>query len=340
MSITLNKEILVVCDGKEYASEHVLQITSKARLLADSRNISSDQSDFGLQVTVLCIGPEKKEDYETLFTYGADRVLTYVVDDTVSAGQFCNIVSSVIDNEEILAVFYPASDFGKQVAAVLSTRTEAGLTADCIEISFDEQFELCFSRAAMNDSIIARIKCINNPLMMCTVKKDVFVKKEYHTNGRIEPFLGSVEETTEDLPEVVESYSVTEEEKASVDLNQYSIVFGVGRGVKDHKTYEKICEIAKKCGAVVVGTRAVVEEGLLTKEYQVGQSGKSISPKIYACFGVSGACQHIVGIKNAELVIAVNNDKDAAIFQYADYKVVEDLNEIVEEMARLLAIEV
>lgn len=334
----MNKEILIVHDGISYASDHVLQMTSKARMLADSKNACSKESDYNLQVTVLCIGPEKKEDYEILLEYGADRVLTCFTEEKITTNLFCNIIFQVVKKENIMAVFYPASGFGKQVAAVLSTRFEAGLTADCIDIFFDEQSQMCFSRAAMNDSIIARIKCINNPLMMCTVKKNVFTKQRQDRAGSISIFSYEMEEDDKDPVEVIESYPIENDSQETVNLDQYSTVFGVGRGVKDKKTYQRICTVAKKCGAVVVGTRAVVEEGLVTKDYQVGQSGKSISPKIYVCFGVSGACQHIVGIKNAELIIAVNNDKDAAIFQYADYKVIEDLNLILGEMERLLKI--
>lgn len=285
-------------------------------------------------VVVLCIGKYKEDQFKTLNQYGANTIIISEQSEQPNVRSFSDIISAVIKQRTPYVVLFPASHFGKSVAAILSTRFEAGLTADCIDIEVTDHFDLYFSRAAMNDSVIAKIKCINCDIKMCTVKKNVFIKNKYRNvvTCNIEKFNFNCEDNTD----FIKILSVTKKEVVSnVDINKYSIVFCIGRGVKSTETRNKIYQLASQCGAGIVGTRAVVEEEIIEKERQVGQSGKSISPKIYVGFGVSGASQHMVGIKNAGVIIAINNDENAAIFDYADYPIVEDVDVIVDELLRI-----
>jgi electron transfer flavoprotein alpha subunit len=327
--IKLKEEIMVISDSKKQDNEHLFQIISKARSLAE---------DSGNCVTVLCIGNYSKEQLSEYIKYGADTVLLNNQINYPTIKAFCDIATEIIKFQKPKVILFPASHFGKAAAAVLSTRFEAGLTADCIEVEVNENKDFFFSRAAINDSVIARIQCINCKLMMCTVKKDVFVKKQFENDrqGKIEEFnyeIGGGYE--ENYFEVIESLEIFV--KPTIDINKFPIVFCIGRGVHTEEMRNRIFELAQKFGAGVVGTRTAVEDHLVEKERQVGQSGKSISPHIYVGFGVSGTSQHMVGIKNASIIIAVNNDENAAIFDYADYSIIEDLNVVVDEMERMLS---
>jgi electron transfer flavoprotein alpha subunit len=237
-------------------------------------------------------------------------------------------------------VLFPATDFGKAAAARLSARLGLGLTADCIDFSLEDDFY--FFRAAMNQSVIAKIKCINCDIRMGTVKKDVFLPQERPAGNEafakvfIERFeyYSDKDLSRKNLLEVLDRVEL--QAKKRINIHEHPISFCLGRGVKQKDTKDRILDLAQRCSANVIGTRAAVEMGMIEKERQVGQSGRSVAPQIYVGFGVSGASQHIVGIKNAGLVVAVNNDKNAAIFDYADYQIIDNLESIVGEMDRLI----
>lgn len=317
------EQILVVCDDRTEAENHILQLTSKASELTE-KNES--------KVCVICPPNWSKEEYEKLAEYGADEVIA-PESGKMQIRPYCDYVADVIGTKNVLAVLYPATSFGKAAAARISVRLGAGLTADCVEIGYDEQGKIWVQRAAMNDSVLARIKCINCEISMCTVKADVFqIKKIEGRSGKV-TIEGKLAET--ELPySVIES--IEKDDADDVDLNQYKKFFCVGRGVKNEKTCEKIKNLAKKCGACVIGTRAAVEDNIIEKKYQVGQSGKNIQPELYVSFGVSGASQHMVGIKGNCTIIAVNSDENARIFDYSDYKIVADVNEIIDKMEEII----
>lgn len=317
------EQILVVCDNIAEHEEHICQLISKASELAE-KNES--------KVCVICPPNWKYEEYQKLIEYGADEVIA-PESGNMQIRIYCDYIAKVIGEKNLFAVLFPATSFGKSVAARLSVRLGAGLTADCVEIGYDEQGKIWVQRAAMNDSVLARIKCINCDISMCTVKKDVFqIRKIKGHSGKI---IIKGELTESELPySIIES--IKKDNEDIVDLKQYRKFFCVGRGVKNAENCERIKNIAKKCGACVIGTRAAVEDNIIDKAYQVGQSGKNIQPELYVSFGVSGASQHMVGIKGDCSIIAVNNDENARIFDYSDYKIVADVNDIIEQIEKLI----
>lgn len=323
----MSKEITVICDSQEYDREDILQLVTKARSLGDASK---------RQVSVFCVGHRDQERISALFLYGADQVVFCREEEPFDRPYFIEVIAAMVTQIDPEVILVPATVEGKITAAVISTRFEAGLTADCIEIESDEAGELGFSRAAINDSVTATIKCINCNMRMGTVKKDVFMKVaagEPRKESIVE-FTFPGEEPKCNAAWVVEE-RIRRETKKEIDIHQFKKVFCIGRGVKDRTVLERIHKIAEKYDVGIVGTRAVVEEKLIEKERQVGQSGKSISPQIYISFGVSGASQHMVGIKNAAAIIAVNTDQQAAIFDYADYSVVENVESILDHLEKL-----
>lgn len=317
------EQILVVCDNIAEPENHILQLISKASELAAQNEC---------EVYVICPPNWKYEEYQKLIEYGADEVIA-PESGKMQIRSYCDYIAKVIDEKKVLAVLYPATSFGKSVAARLSVRFGAGLTADCVEIGYDEQGKIWVQRAAMNDSVLACIKCINCDISMCTIKADVFqIRKAEGHFGKV-IIEGKLTESV--LPySIIESIKKNNED--TVDLNQYKKFFCVGRGVKNAETCERIRNIAKKCGACIIGTRAAVEDNIIDKAYQVGQSGKNILPELYVSFGVFGASQHMIGIKGECTIIAVNSDENARIFDYSDYKIVADVNDIIEQMEKLI----
>ena len=313
------KRIVVVCDNRSEPEKHILQLISKANELALQN---------GSKVCVICPPEWKYEDYQMLAEYGADEVIAPESGE-MQIRPYCDYIEKNIVGKNVFSVLYPATSFGKSVAARISVRIGAGLTADCVDIGYDEQGKIWVQRAAMNDSVLARIKCINCDISMCTVKADVFqIKKTVKNSARI-IICGKL--TKSELPySVIES--LKKDTEFDVDLNQYKKFFCVGRGVKNAETCERIKNLAEKFGACVIGTRAAVEDNIIEKTYQVGQSGKNIQPELYVSFGVSGASQHMVGIKGECTIIAINIDENARIFDYSDYKIVADLNDIIEQI--------
>lgn len=322
-----NNEIMVVCDMGQCDSGHILQIISKAKSLADQ---------VGYKTVALCIGDCKEDGLARLAEYGADTILFHRYTGFIETGVFADIVDQVLSHREPEVVLFPASDIGKAVAATMSVRFGAGLTADCVDIEVTEEKEFLFVRAAINNSVLAKIKCVNSEMKMSTIKKDVFTRKKSPADKVvIKPI--ALSRMPEERRNVKLLETIKRESKSkSVDIGRFSVVFCIGRGVSDTATRDRIDRLAKTCGAVLVGTRAVVEEDLVDKEYQIGQSGKSIAPRVYVGFGVSGASQHMVGIRNSDIIIAVNNDENAAIFDYADYVIVEDLKVVIDEMESIL----
>ncbi len=317
------EHIVVVCDNISEPEKHLFQLISKASELA-SQNKS--------KVCVICPPDWKYEDYQTLAEYGADEVIA-PESGKMQIRPYCDYIEKIIVGKKVFAVLYPATSFGKSVAARISVRVGASLTADCVEIGYDEQGKIWVQRAAMNDSVLARIKCINCDISMCTVKAYVFqINRSAGRSGKV-IIKGKLEKN--ELPySVIES--LKREHENDVDLDQFKKFFCVGRGVRKAETYERIKHLAEKCGACVIGTRAAVEDNIIEKTYQVGQSGKNVQPELYVAFGVSGASQHMVGIKGECTIIAINNDENARIFDYSDYKIVADLNDIIEQMEKFI----
>lgn len=319
-------KILVVCDGNKKLNKHMLQIVSKAKNLADQSNHEL-YAFFGEKLTL-----DSEEEFRR---QGVNKVL-YVDKNTKSnMWEYADLLSEVIEKEKPRVILFQATDYGKNLAALISAKFEAGLTADCIDVVYNEEEGFAFIRAAMCDSVIAQIKCINCEIHMGTVKEDVFVLNGTENKDGIKK-----EEVDSSKVHYEENISCLQVEALKQQLNeinlgQYSILFCIGRGASKPECVEAIYELAEKYNAGVICTRPVVEDGIMERARQVGQSGKSVAPQIYVGFGVSGASQHLVGIRNAQTIIAVNSDPKAPIFDYADYAVVGNVEEILQQLKKI-----
>lgn len=326
-----NKNILVINDClKNYDDEHILQLLSKAHELALQKSC---------QVHLICFGKTIEEnEVQRLYEYGADALYFFKSSlfNESDYRYFVDATSEFIDEYQPELILIPTSTNGKILSSILSNRYGAGLTADCIDIQLKDNKEFIFLRAAMGETVIAQIVCIHCSIKIGTVKPTVFqAKKRSYSHTPVIKTMSFQPEIKPPLYDVLDSRQA--EEKSSIDLSKSSVVFCLGRGVKDETMVQRFFALADKLDVGIAVTRPLVEERFADKELQVGQSGKSISPKIYVGFGISGASQHIVGIKNAELIVAVNHDKNASIFEYSDVIIEEDLEVILTEMENRVA---
>lgn len=313
--------IWTICFGGDEERISGLQLVNKAYDLSRKKNVDS---------VAICIGEVDTDLFQQLTMNGADYIISANYSRHEKA-DIAEILKQMIQEYTPEMIMFNGNSMGKWLAAVCSTAFSAALTADCIDITLDDNGDYVFSRAALSNSVIARIKAIHTDIKMCTVKKNVFPNKEYEIKKEPEVINFDYEiQSSKSQIEVLsrEEFSVME---TDMDWQNSKIVFAVGRGVTSQTYLNHINELAKRYHATVVGTRAAVEVGMVDEKRQVGQSGYSICPDIYVGFGISGACQHIVGIKNAKRIIAINKDDKAPIFDFADYKIINSVESVIDE---------
>lgn len=327
-----NKNICIVSivDDKKL-HECVYQLISKSRDL---------DRDHDYNITAIIIGDLLESDKTRLFRSGAKKVICCKCPKE-GIVKYEEILYDLLKNESL--IMFPSLDKERSCAAKLATKLGASLTAECIDVSIDDKYGFVFSRAAMSNSVIADIICVNTNISMCTVKNHMFIESsdysinpEYVTN-HYEEYNYDDDQYVDHNIVILERVWEEVEDSMNTDLENAKIIFGIGRGAKDDKTLTLIKEIADKIGAVLVGTRACVEENIIDHKWQVGQSGTSVKPDLYVAFGISGAIQHMVGLTRAKQIIAINKDGSAPIFNYADYGVISDCYELLLALKKKIA---
>ncbi|MDR2909339.1 MAG: electron transfer flavoprotein subunit alpha/FixB family protein [Oscillospiraceae bacterium] len=261
--------------------------------------------------------------------HGADQILaiegpefkSYTTDAHAAALTF------LIKKYQPLTVMVGATGNGRDLAPRVSSRVQTGLTADCTHLSIDEQTGcIAWTRPAFGGNLMAVIICANNRPQMGTVRPGIFKKPacvEREAQIVKEEFSVDQKDIRTRIVEVITEVS------EKVDLEGADIIVSGGRGVGGPEGFDAIRKLAKALGGVVGTSRAAVDEGWIPHAHQVGQTGKSVSPKVYIACGISGAIQHLAGMSSSETIIAINKDPNANIFSVADYGIVGDLFEIL-----------
>ena len=282
-------------------------------------------------------GPDYSQNQKELAAMGVKKLFYADIKCEDSYLAYARLVQKICREEMPEMIVFPGSRLGRAVAATCSVALEAGLVADCIDISRDEDGRLVFSRTALNSSVVAEIIGINHQVMMCTTKQNVFPYEAQEENkGEQGPEcicidlsdVGPLEYTNYEL------LSSEASEAFQTNLLKADIVISIGRGVSP-QSIEKLQKITSDSNDISIGcTRAVVEAGLLPKAVQIGQSGKVIAPKLLILMGVSGASQHLAGIMNAKRIISINNDEAAPIAQLCDVSIKADANEVIDLLCK------
>ncbi|MCD8130031.1 MAG: electron transfer flavoprotein subunit alpha/FixB family protein [Lachnospiraceae bacterium] len=305
-------------------------------------------ADLDTDVTAVLIGYQVKDLADQLAEYGADRVI--VVDDpeleTYRTEPYAQALAGVINEFKPEIMLVGATAIGRDLGPTVSARVATGLTADCTKLDIGdfpltpipgkEQLhkQLLMTRPAFGGNTIATIACPNNRPQMATVRPGVMQK--------IAPVKGAKAEVIEFNPGItVNNKFVTIKEvvKAvsnTVDIMDAKILVSGGRGVGSPENFKILDDLAEAIGGTVSCSRAVVDAGWKPKDLQVGQTGKTVRPNVYFAIGISGAIQHVAGMEESDIIIAINKDEDAPIFDVADYGVVGDLNKIVPQLTEAI----
>lgn len=300
------------------------------------------------EVTAVLIGYNVKNLADKLAEYGADKVI--LVDDpeleTYRTEPYAHALASVIEKYKPEIVLVGATAIGRDLGPTVSARVKTGLTADCtvleigdfplVAIPGQEQKhnQLLMTRPAFGGNTIATIACPDNRPQMATVRPGVMQK--------IAPIAGAkavIEEYNPGFTPNNKYVTIKEVVKAvsdTVDIMDAKILVSGGRGVGSAENFKILEDLAEVLGGTVSCSRAVVDNGWKPKDLQVGQTGKTVRPQIYFAIGISGAIQHVAGMEDSDLIIAINKDEDAPIFDVADYGLVGDLNKIVPALTKAL----
>ena len=316
-------------------------------LLGKGKDLSKD---LNTEVTAVLIGSGVKGLADQLAEYGADKVI--VVDDPelkeYRTEPYAHALASVINEFKPEIMLVGATAIGRDLGPTVSARVKTGLTADCTSLEIgdfplvatpgkeDEQKhnQLLMTRPAFGGNTIATIACPDNRPQMATVRPGVMQK--------IDPISGAKANVVEFNPgftpnnRYVEILNVVKAVKNTANIMDAKILVSGGRGVGSKENFKLLEDLAEVLGGTVSCSRAVVENGWQPVDLQVGQTGKTVRPQIYFAIGISGAIQHVAGMEESDLIVAINKDEDAPIFDVADYGLVGDLNKIVPALTAAL----
>lgn len=295
---------------------------------------------LGVDLTAVVLGDTLGSLPQELMAYGADKVL--VGDDPLLKDYRTEVYADVIANAvierkpEVLVV--GATPIGRDLAPRLSFRLNAGCTADCTGLDIDQEDRLFVStRPAFGGNVVATIICPNHRPQMATVRPGVMPLPEQDKSRRGEVAQLRVEIKEQDIR--VRILETVEAVSEGVSIEEAERVLCVGMGGADAETFAMARELADLLYAEVAVTRLAVEAGWLTHDSQVGQTGKTVRPDLYMACGISGAVQHTAGMTGSKLVVAINKDPKAEIFNYADFGIVGDLRKVlpalIEELKAL-----
>ena len=347
------KKIIVYCETDfldntlEDASFELLskarELKLGAKFISDTTNINLDDSDY-MVIAVTCAKELNKNEILKAVRAGADKVvlLKNEIADSFVHTDIARVFVDYFKNNPSEIIIFPATPKGRIVAPRITTMLDTGLVADCTGLEFalkKDKLKLAPTRPTFGSELMATILSKKNP-QCATVRPSVF-KAEFSNNMdfREEQFEIIETQPPKDNQKIKLFSLVKENTEDKIDFSKEKIILAGGFGLingKNTEYIEKLKRLANKLEAQFATTRKVVELGLEDKKYQIGQTGSSVEANIYIAFGISGAIQHIQGMKNSKIIIGVNTDENADIFNYCDYKIVDDAKKIIDEMLTIV----
>ena len=307
--------------------------------------------DLDTDVTAVLVGSGVKALADELAAYGADKVI--VVDDpelkNYRTEPYAHALASVINEYKPEIFLVGATAIGRDLGPTVSARVATGLTADCTSLEIGDfpinaipgqeqkHNQLLMTRPAFGGNTIATIACPDNRPQMATVRPGVMQKLDKVEGAKAEVIEFNPGFTPNNR--YVEILEVSKAVSDIKDIMDAKILVSGGRGVGSPENFKLLEDLAEAIGGQVSCSRAVVDSGWKPKELQVGQTGKTVRPNVYFAIGISGAIQHVAGMEESDIIIAINKDEDAPIFDVADYGVVGDLNKIVPALTESIKAE-
>ncbi|OOM11370.1 electron transfer flavoprotein subunit alpha/FixB family protein [Clostridium saccharobutylicum] len=324
MNIADYKGVWVFAEQREGELQKVsLELLGEGRRVADK---------LGVKLTALLLGSNVEGLSKTLAEHGADEVLVADNKDLqhYTTDAYTKVICDLANERKPGILFVGATFIGRDLGPRVAARLNTGLTADCTSIDVEvENGDLLATRPAFGGNLMATIACPEHRPQMATVRPGVFEK--VNTNGancKVEKV--EVKLTDNDLRTKV--LEIIKSKKDIVDISEAKIIVAGGRGVGSKENFELLGELAKVLGGTVAGSRAAVEKGWIENAYQVGQTGKTVKPSIYIACGISGAIQHVAGMQDSDMIIAINKDETAPIMKVADYGIVGDVKKVLPEL--------
>jgi len=297
------------------------ELLGKARTLAD---------DLRSKVIAVFLGGNIKKDAQKLIYKGADEVI--IVEkkelDHFIAENYANTIVWLIRKYKPEVVLAGATTMGRSLVSRIAVKIRAGLTADCTGLDIDKEKKLLIqTRPAFGGNIMAQIITPNHRPQMATVRHKVM--KEFSPDNKRKGRI--IEEVLDDkiIDDRIEFINFIKEEAYKVNLADADIIISGGRGLGEPENFSLIRELAVTLDAAVGASRAAVDAGWIPYTHQVGQTGRTVAPKIYIACGISGQIQHLVGMQSSKIIVAINKDPDAPIFKVANYGIVGDLFKII-----------
>lgn len=321
------KDVWVFCEQKK----GVVQ-TISFELLGEGKKLAKK---LGVKLCAVILGHDIESKIEELGARGVDKV--YIVDDPVLKNYqddpYTKVIVKLAEEFKPEIILCGATVIGRSLISRVAIKIDAGLTADCTGLDIDEKERLLLqTRPAFGGNIMATIITPNHRPQMATVRHKVMKEAEIHKNHKAEvirrKYSGDILTSRTSLLDIVEEIEET------VNLAEADIIVSGGRGLGSPENFSIIKELAKTLGAAVGSSRAAVDAGWMPYSHQVGQTGKTVCPKLYIACGISGQIQHLIGMQSSKVIVAINKDPDAPIFKVATYGIVGDLFEIVPALTK------
>jgi electron transfer flavoprotein alpha subunit len=293
--------------------------------------------DLRCKVVAVLLGSNIKEKAQLLIHKGADKVI--VIDskqlDNFISENYANVIAYLIAKYKPEVFLAGATTCGRSLVSRIAVKIYTGLTADCTGLDIDKDKRLLIqTRPAFGGNIMAQIITPNHRPQMATVRHKVMKGLEEDNKRK-----GEIIEEILDAQLIdarVKFISFIQEEITKVNLCDADIIVSGGRGLAEAKNFKLIEELAAVLGGAVGSSRAAVDSGWISYSHQVGQTGRTVAPKIYIACGISGQIQHLVGMQSSKIIVAINKDPDAPIFKVANYGIVGDLFKVVPLLSKRL----
>lgn len=320
---------IIVEQSKSEIRKVSLELLSQGRILADRT---------GEPLTAVILGKDIAELAAKAAAYGADKVIL-VEDDKLAdytTGAYTSVLNKLIRKEEPQAVLLGNTAVGKDLAPRLAQRLGVGMASDCTGMEFDEENFLTFRRPIYGGKAFAQVVAIARPVL-ATIRPNTFPITVPDETRKADVVTETAEIDPADLRAIVKEIALAASQRP--ELIEANVIISGGRGMKGPENYCILEECADVIGAAVGASRAAVDAGWIEQKFQVGQTGKTVSPTLYIACGISGAIQHLAGMGTSKVIVAINKDPEANIFSLADYGIVGDLFDIVplltEELKKL-----
>lgn len=289
------------------------------------------KEELGERLVCISLGSVSESVKGQVQVYGAEEIIAVAMDEAAerSYEMMAELLFRAVDELKPAIFLAGATAVGRTLMPLVAVRASTGLTADCTELAIDPERKILLqTRPAFGGNILATIECARRKPQMATVRPHVLQMEECEappnariTEKRYGVHIGRVSEIIE-----------TVFEKGRIDISLSDIVVAGGRGLGKAEGFSLIERLADRLGGVIGASRGAVDLGWISSAHQVGQTGRTVNPRLYIACGISGAVQHLAGMKGSEIIMAINEDHEAQIFGTADYGIVGDLYEVIPRM--------